>query len=168
MVRLVPVSPTLQKGYCMPHISPVLAWFLIGIVFYVVELVLPGFIVFFFGIGAWCTALVVYLTDVPLSGQLGVFLVTSLLTLFLLRKYIQSIFLGTAQDDDAAISATPVDDTGVVTEDISPPGKGRVKYGGSFWKAVADVPIPAGTTVEIVSQDNLEVKVRILTEREEV
>lgn len=151
----------------MPHISPVLAWFLIGIAFYVVELVLPGFIVFFFGIGAWCTALAVYLADISLSGQLGVFLVTSLLTLFLLRKYIQTVFLGTAQDDDALVSATPVAETGVVTEDIVPPGNGRVKYGGSFWKAVADEPIPTGTTVKIISQDNLEVKVCLLTDSEE-
>ena len=141
-------------------ISPVLAWFIIGIVFYVVELVLPGFIVFFFGIGAWCTALAVYLTDIPLAGQLGVFLVTSLATLFALRKYIQTIFTGSAQEDDASVKAQPVTDTGVVTEDIIPPGKGRVKYGGSFWKATADQEIKAGTQVKVISQDNLEIKVR--------
>ena len=146
----------------MPHISPVLAWFLIGIFFYAVELALPGFIVFFFGIGAWCTALAVYMMDISTSAQLGVFLVTSLATLFLLRKYIQTVFIGSTKEDDASVKAGPVADTGVVTEDIIPPGKGRVKYGGSFWKAVAEEPISAGTTVKIISQDNLEVKVRLL------
>lgn len=152
----------------MPHISPVLAWFLIGIFFYVVEMVLPGFIVFFFGIGAWCTALAVYLMDISTAAQLGVFLVTSLVTLFLLRKYIQTVFIGSAQHDDSSVRAEPVSDTGIVTEDIIPPGKGRVKYGGSFWRAVADEPISAGTTVKIISQDNLEVKVRSLSNTPEV
>lgn len=152
----------------MPYISPVLAWFLIGIFFFVVELVLPGFVVFFFGIGAWCTALAVYLTDISTSGQLGVFLATSLLTLFLLRKYIQTVFIGSTQQDDASVKAEPVAETGVVAEDIVPPAQGRVKYGGSFWKASADEPISAGITVKIISQNNLEVKVRPLSSGEEV
>lgn len=151
----------------MPEISPVLAWFLIGILFYAVELALPGFVVFFFGIGAWCTALAVYFSDISTSGQLGVFLVTSLVTLFALRKYIQTVFTGSAQEDDASVKAEPVADTGVVTEDIVPPGAGRVKYGGSFWKATADEVIREGTTVQIISQDNLEVKVRSLSDNEE-
>lgn len=152
----------------MPEISPVLIWFLIGIMFYLVELALPGFIVFFFGIGAWCTALVVFLADIPTSGQLGVFLVTSLITLFALRKYIQTVFTGSAQQDEALVKAHPVGDTGMVTEDIVPPAQGRVKSGGTFWKAVADEPISKGTTVKILSQDNLEVKVRSLSKNEEV
>ena len=148
----------------MPHISPVLAWFLIGIFFYVIELALPGFVVFFFGVGAWCTALTVYLADISTSVQLGVFLVTSLATLFLLRKYLQTIFIGSAQNDEASVKAGPVSDTGVVTEDIIPPGTGKVKYGGSFWRAVAEEPITVGTNVKIISQENLEVKVQPLSD----
>ena len=152
----------------MPHISPVLAWFLIGIFFYVIELALPGFVVFFFGVGAWCTALTVYLADISTSVQLGVFLVTSLATLFLLRKYLQTIFIGSAQNDEASVKAGPVSDTGVVTEDIIPPGTGKVKYGGSFWRAVAEEPITVGTNVKIISQENLEVKVQPLSDTTEV
>ena len=152
----------------MPHISPVLAWFLIGIFFYVIELALPGFVVFFFGVGAWCTALTVYLADISTSLQLGVFLVTSLATLFLLRKYLQTIFIGSAQNDEASVKAGPVADTGVVTEDIIPPGTGKVKYGGSFWRAVAEEPISVGTNVKIISQENLEVKVQPLSDTTEV
>jgi len=152
----------------MPHISPVLAWFLVGIAFFVVELVLPGFIIFFFGIGAWCTALAVYLTGMSLSAQLGVFLIASIMTLLLLRKYLQKIFIGTSQLDDAPPQAHPVSDTGVVTEDIVPPARGRVKYGGSFWKAMADEPIRIGTVVKILEQNNLEVRVRPLPQSQEV
>lgn len=151
----------------MPTISPILAWFLLGIAFFIIELALPGFIIFFFGIGAWCTSLAVFLLDLTLSTQLSVFLITSLITLFLLRKYIQAVFIGTSQSDDPYIKAQPVSDNGVVTEDIIPPAKGRVKFGGSFWKAEADMPIKTGATVKIIEQNNLEVKVRLLSENEE-
>ena len=151
----------------MPHISPILAWFLVGIAFFVIELALPGFIIFFFGIGAWCTSLAVFLLDLSLSAQLGIFLATSLVTLFLLRKYIQNVFIGSSQLDEPSVKAQPVSDTGVVTEDIVPPARGRVKFGGSFWKAQADKPVKSGTTVQIIEQNNLEVKVRPLSEKKE-
>lgn len=151
----------------MPPISPVLAWFLVGIAFYVVELAVPGFIIFFFGIGAWCTALVAYLIDISLSSQMLVFLVASLATLLLLRTSLQKIFIGRFQLDEAPPQAQPVATTGVVTEDILPPAPGKVKYGGSFWTARADEPLRQGTIVKIVQQENLEVKVRPLTEVKE-
>ncbi len=151
----------------MPHISPVLTWFLLGIAFFAVELALPGFIIFFFGIGAWCTSLAVFLLDLSLSVQLSVFLVTSLVTLFLLRKYIRAVFIGTSQEDDPSIKAQPVSDAGLVTEDILPPARGRVKFGGSFWKAEADMVIKSGAVVKIIEQNNLEVKVRPLSHNEE-
>lgn len=152
----------------MMPISPVLAWFLVGIAFYVVELAVPGFIIFFFGIGAWCTALVAYLTDISLSAQMIVFLVASLATLLLLRTSLQKIFIGRSQLDEAPPQAQPVATTGLVTEDILPPASGKVKYGGSFWRAHAQVPIRKGTVVRILEQENLEVRVRPLTESEEV
>ncbi len=139
--------------------SPVLLWFLVGIVFFVIELALPGFIIFFFGLGAWCTSLVVYFFDLSLSGQLMVFLIASLVTLFLLRSRLRGVFTGDSQQEDDSISVEPLATTGVVIEDILPPARGRVKYGGSFWQAEAEQPISAGTTVKIVEQKDLLVNV---------
>lgn len=48
---------------------------------------------------------------------------------------------------------------GTVVEAIRPPAMGKVKYGGSFWQAVADTEIEKGTVVAIVSQNNLQIKV---------
>jgi membrane protein implicated in regulation of membrane protease activity len=42
-----------------------------------------------------------------------------------------------------------------------------VKYGGSFWTAVADVAIDEGTVVDIVEQNNLQVRVHPVKSREE-
>jgi len=114
-------------------ISPVLAWFLVGIACYVVELVLPGFIIFFFGIGAWCVALVLAVADISLTVQLVIFLACSLVSLGLFRSWLRSVFLGGAREEDDSVNVDPASATGVVTEAIVPPAEGQVKYGGSFW-----------------------------------
>ena len=38
--------------------KPELVWFIAGLGLFLLELVLPGFVIFFFGIGAWVTALI--------------------------------------------------------------------------------------------------------------
>ena len=144
--------------------SPVLIWFILGIAFFVVELILPGFIVFFFGLGAWCTALVQYAHPLPLSGQLMVFLGASLVTLLLLRAWLRSVFLGASRREDDSITVEPDRGTGTVVEDIVPPASGRVKYGGTFWRAEAQQPIPSGTVVRIVAQKDLLVQVEPMEE----
>ncbi|MCL2789553.1 MAG: NfeD family protein [Desulfobulbus sp.] len=139
--------------------SLTLIWFLAGIVFLALELVLPGLVIFFFGIGAWCTALIVYLFPVPLAGQLLVFLAASLLSLLLLRSALKRVFLGRTLDTDAMERGVPPGATGEVIADILPPAPGTVKYGGSFWQATADEPLSKGRVVRIVEKSNLTVKV---------
>ena len=141
-------------------VSPVLAWFLLGILLFALELALPGMIVFFFGVGAWCAALAVFLLPMSLASQLLIFLVTSLVALVLLRATVKKVFLGRVLEVDAMERSIPPGATGEVIEDIVPPAAGKVKYGGSFWRATADRSIRAGTVVTIVEKNNLSIKVR--------
>jgi len=140
-------------------LSPVLAWFIAGIVFFVIELLLPGLILFFFGLGAWCAALAVYLLPMALSSQLLVFLATSLLSLLLLRAALKKIFLGRVLEVDAMDTSLPDDALGLVIEDILPPAEGKVKFAGSFWQAAAEQALVRGTIVRIVEKKNLTLKV---------
>jgi membrane protein implicated in regulation of membrane protease activity len=147
--------------------SPVLLWFLAGLVFFALELLLPGLVVFFFGIGAWCAALAVYCLPMALSGQLLVFLATSLLALALLRSTLKKVFLGRKTDVDAMDGDVSGAAVGVVIEAIAPPAAGKVKYGGSFWLATADQPVSVGTVVRILKKENLIVNVKpVATEGE--
>ena len=148
-------------------ISPILAWFLIGIAFYSIELALPGFVVFFFGIGAWCAALGVYIFDVSLTTQLVLFLTTSILSLLVLRSYLQKIFLGGEKEEEDGVSLNSTPSNGTVIEEIIPPAEGKVKYAGSFWRASAEEYIAAGTVVQIVEQHDLLVKVCPITQQGE-
>ena len=140
-------------------ISPILAWFLAGILFFATELALPGFIVFFFGLGAWCVALSLWFVDLSLSAQLGLFIACSVLSLVLLRSWLRGIFAGRSLEEDDSATVEPASVTGIVTRDIVPPAEGQVKYGGSFWRAAADERIVSGTVVRIVEQKDLLVRV---------
>ena len=107
-------------------VSPVLAWFLLGILLFALELALPGMIVFFFGVGAWCAALAVFLLPMSLASQLLVFLVTSLVALVLLRATVKKVFLGRVLEVDAMERSIPPGATGEVIEDIVPPAAGKI------------------------------------------
>ena len=144
-------------------ISPVLVWFLVGIVFLALELLLPGLIVFFFGLGSWCVALLLSLVSMSLAMQLLVFLLASLVLLLALRSLLKKVFLGRTLEKDAMNSAQLLEGTGEVIEDILPPALGKIKYSGSFWQASADQPLVKGTTVRILEKNNLTVKVGPLT-----
>ena len=143
--------------------SPVLVWFLVGIVFLALELFLPGLIVFFFGLGAWCVALVLPLVGMSLPMQLLVFLLASLVLLLALRSFLKKVFLGRTLEKDAMGSTQLLEGTGEVIEDILPPAFGKIKYSGSFWQASADQPLLKGTAVRILEKNNLTVKVGPLT-----
>ncbi|WPD21193.1 MAG: NfeD family protein [Candidatus Electrothrix aestuarii] len=143
----------------MEFVSPVLVWFLLGVVFFITELIVPSFILFFLGVGAWCTSSVLALTSVSLTVQMIIFLISSLVTLVLLRSWLRSIFFGGSSQEDDSVNVDTAPSTGIVTEAIVPPGQGRVKYGGSFWKAIADEPIPENTVVQILERKNLIVQV---------
>jgi membrane protein implicated in regulation of membrane protease activity len=141
-----------------------LYWFLLGLVLMIAELVLPGFVIVFFGIGAWIAALCVFLGITQnVNAQLVVFIGSSLLTLALFRKKGEKYFTGKVSRKMADVSA--LDDVkgeqAVVIEDIVPSTlSGRVEFHGTSWKAAADHEIKKGTTVEILARENLTLKVK--------
>jgi len=147
-------------------LSPAFCWFLAGTAFFVLELALPGFIIFFFGIGAWTTALAAYFLEVSVNGQLLLFLVVSLVSLLLLRNLLNTIFAGTRKEEDEGIQTLPVGATAEVIQPIKPPAEGRIKYGGSLWLAVSREEIQTGEVVEILGQDGLLIRVKPIGSRE--
>jgi membrane protein implicated in regulation of membrane protease activity len=140
----------------------VFLWTLAGIVLVFVELIVPHFVLAFFGGGALVTALTTALGLTPtLASQLGVFIVSSLLLLFLLRRYLKKTLTGNMKDTD---DAQPFDlDIGkivTVVRDIDPHrGKGKVTYLGTHWDAMADEFIAEGESVRITGGSNLTLRV---------
>ncbi len=135
-----------------------LMWLIMGIICFLLEMMLPGFIIFFFGLGAWITALVCWFYPITINIQLAIFLVSSLMSLFILRGIIRKTFFGevTADEDDVIVTAG---DSATVSADIIPPAEGKIRYSGTQWRAIADEKIEKGSVVTILSQDGLCMKV---------
>lgn len=145
-------------------LSPEVIWFLIGLVLLVLELLLPGLIVGFFGIGAWIVAIVCLIAEIGINTQLIIFIVASVLSLLLMRKWLKGIFLGHAgsKQDLKHNLEEFVGQRAVVTDKIVPKSGGKVEFHGSRWEAQADQEIAVGTVVEIVGKDNITFKVKAL------
>ena len=144
--------------------SPALIWFLIGVAFLVSELMVPGFILIFFAAGSWITALSTWLIGIDLTFQITLFIVSSLILLFVLRKIGLKTFRGETLDKtDDHPSDMKIGRTAVVTKMIAPNALGEIKLMGSFWRATADTEIDIGTSVIIEkpeSEDGLTFKVK--------
>ena len=139
-------------------------WLYAGAFLMLMELMAPGFVIFFFGLSAatvgLCRALFGEAFD--LTWQLAAFSAFSILYLVLLRRWMKKLFLGARNDTKTDFDNEYVGRVGKVTEAIEPPLAGRVELGDSMWSAAADVPIAAGTTVKVVSQNNLTMKVEVV------
>ena len=78
------------KGFLEPEVI----WFLVGILLLVMEFMLPGLIIAFFGVGACVVAIVCMFADISLNAQLILFIVSSIVLLVLLRSKLKGIFKG--------------------------------------------------------------------------
>ena len=74
--------------------DPAIIWFLIGLGLIIAELAVPGIILVFFGIAAWVVAILDWCGVESLSVQLWIFGITSLLLVFVLRRFVKDWFLG--------------------------------------------------------------------------
>lgn len=148
----------------MGMIDPALYWLIIGVMLFFVEMAVPGFILFFFALGALVTALAAWLTPISIAWQLALFIAASLITLLSLRDMIQRKFLTSAPADedeekDEDVILAVAGERGVVSMTIAPPAEGQIKYAGTFWKAIADEKIEEGEIITVVGQKGLVIQV---------
>lgn len=138
--------------------DPAVIWFLVGLGLLLLELVLPGLVILFFGIGAWVTALVCTITDVNLNWQILIFLVASLLGLVLLRKYLKKRFFNRSDKEIDDQLEEFIGRKAQAIDDFKN-GSGKVEFKGTQWTARSSEPISKGDWVIIRSKDSLTFKV---------
>lgn len=151
-------------------LKPEIVWFLIGLLLLVLEFIIPGLIISFFGVGAIIVALICILADISVNAQLLIFIVSSVLMLLLLRKWFTNLFMGWSKSKQAP--DRDVDDfighRALVIKPIEQNLKGKVEFKGTRWDAVSDQSIPEGAPVQIISKDSITLNVKpIETEEEE-
>ncbi len=133
---------------------PEIIWFIIGLVLFLLELVLPGFVIFFFGVGAWITALLCLVANPGVNLQVIVFAVTSVLSLLALRKMIQKKFFYSRKELSDEVEDEFTGREAMVLSDIEPGKTGKVEFKGTSWKAESDSVIRQGTIVIIREKEN--------------
>lgn len=135
--------------------KPEIIWFIIGLVLLLLELVMPGFVIFFFGIGAWVTALVCLLADVNINIQVIIFAISSVLTLIFFRRLIKNKFIYNRDDKSEAIEDEFTGKEAVAIIDF-PSGKpGKVEFKGTTWDAESSTDIKAGQELIIKQKKSI-------------
>ncbi len=139
--------------------KPELLWFLIGLIMFLMELVVPGFVIFFFGIGAWITALVCLFASPGTNLQIIIFALTSVLTLVGLRRLIRKKLFYSKENVAEAVEDEFTGKEGISVSDFGAGKKGRVEFKGTFWNAESDYEIKEKQPVIIIKKDSLVLKV---------
>lgn len=129
-------------------------WFVIGFVFFLLEFIVPGFILFFFGVAAWVVALLTLLLDVSLNTQLIVFLGTALLTVALLRKWL-SDKIGMYREGPRMLEDEYIGKQALAETAIAPGKNGKVEFKGTSWDASSEDYIEAGQKVLITETKSI-------------
>ena len=103
------------------------------------ELVIPGFFIFFFGLGAWVTALVCLIGEPGTNLQIVIFAVTSVLSLVGLRKIIQKKFFYSKGNLSEEVEDEFTGKEAIAKADFGSDKNGKVEFKGTTWKAESKV-----------------------------
>ena len=142
--------------------SPV-NWLIFGALLMLSELIIPGGIVVFIGLGAVAVAAALqFLLIDHWVHALTLWFIASLTLLILFRNVAQNIAGGDTRIDNTDEELDEYGTQVEVLETIGPgQKKGRVDFHGSSWTALGDgSEILAGTKVEVVYRDNISIVVK--------
>ncbi len=132
-----------------------LVWFLIGLTFVLLELVVPGFVLIFFGLGAWVVALLGLFIDIDVTLQIILFIISSITSLVLFRKKLKARFFQSDNNNSSSLDDEFIGREALVIIDILPNKPGKVEFKGTQWKAKANTELKAGETVVIYDKESI-------------
>lgn len=133
---------------------PELFWFFLGLFLLLLELVIPGFVIFFFGAGAWMTSLLCLLFNPGFELQILIFLITSVISLIAFRRLIQKKILYGKSDNSDLVEDEFTGREARALTNIKPGKKGKVEFKGTVWSAESDSEIFEGDIVMIERKEN--------------
>lgn len=148
--------------FLKPLLKPEIIWFIIGLLFLLLEFTLPGLIIVFFGIGAWITSLCCLVFDVNINLQIIIFIATSIISLILLRNYLKKRFFKEDQQPKDTLADEFIGKTAEVELDIKDGKQGKISFKGTTWNAESDHNIKKGQLVKIISKESIVLKVEPL------
>lgn len=128
-------------------------WAVGGIVLIVAELVVPSFVLIWFGLGALVVALAVALAAIGFTFQLALWLIVSLALVAVWFKVFKPNMHKTKV---GMADANVVGEIGMLVRAVAPFEKGEVRFqkpllGDDVWECIADEAIKSGERVRVVA-----------------
>lgn len=146
--------------------QPIWSWAILGVVLLGLEMLTGTFYILWFGIAALCVSLLLALVpDATLQIQLLAFAVLSLTSLAVWRRKYGTRSprsrVGQSRDDT-------IGKVGRITADVSPAQTGTIVFtvpvmSSREWTAIADEPLAAGETAEVVAVEGNFLRVKRAT-----
>lgn len=139
-------------------------WLIAAGVFFIVEIMTVGFLVFWFGIGA-LIAMIVSIFNDNILIQSAVFVLSSALLILATKPFVKKFVKSNNNVKTNVYSI--IEKNGLVTEEINNiEGTGIVKIAGEEWSATCNgnIIIPKGTKVKILEVRGVKVLVEPLSD----
>lgn len=139
-------------------------WLIIAILFFILEMMGPGFLLFWVGIGALITMVVSIFVD-SIAIQIGIFTISSSLLLFCTRPFVKKF---TKNDTMPTNAYSVIGKKGIVTQEInSLKGTGQIKVNGEIWsaKSSTDETISVGQQITILEINGVKAIVELSKEK---
>lgn len=128
-------------------------WAVGGIILILAELVVPSFVLVWFGCGALCVALVLAIAGISLTAQLALWLLVSLL---LVAGWFKVFKPNMHKTRIGMADANVLGEVGVLVRAVAPFEKGEVRFqkpilGADVWECIADEVIRSGERVRVLA-----------------
>lgn len=124
-------------------------WIIAGLVLAALEMIVPGFVIIWFGVAGVVTGILAIFVHNPYI-QFSIFLVLSGVMVVFSQRIARKI---TRPEPERVGANRMVGATGLVIAEIKPPEFGRVKIHGEEWRAAALRELAVGAKVQVVAVD---------------
>ena len=132
-------------------------WLIASGVFFVIEILTVGFLVFWLGIAALLAMCTSFITA-NVGIQTAVFVISSIILILCTRKLSEKITKKTGNLPTNVYRI--IGKEGIVLEEISPLNyTGKVKVSGQIWSAISDTNIPKDSKIKVLSVEGVKLKV---------
>lgn len=135
-------------------VNDALVWFVVGFVLFVLEFVLPGLILFFFGVGAWITALCLLFFEPVIDLQLTLFLLSSMTTLVIFRRGLRKLMDKRKNGNEVMVDEF-IGRSATAETVIAPGQDGKIEFKGTSWQARSEDTIAPGEQVTIIGNESI-------------
>ncbi len=139
-------------------------WLIIAILFFILEMMGPGFLLFWVGVGALIAMVVSIFVD-NLVVQIGVFTIASTVLLFCTRPFVKKF---SKNDNTITNAQSIIGKKAVVTKEINfLKGTGQIKVNGEAWSAKSSKEdiIEEGAKVTILNINGVKAIVELAKEK---